>query len=54
VPTVFENYVLNKQYEGKIIEFALWDTAGQEQVENENLSSLSQNQLADSFVWISI
>ena len=31
VPTVFENYVLNKQYEGKIIEFALWDTAGQEE-----------------------
>ncbi|GAA5954450.1 hypothetical protein JCM3765_004461 [Sporobolomyces pararoseus] len=31
VPTVFENYVLNKHYEGKIIEFALWDTAGQEE-----------------------
>ncbi|GAA5917404.1 hypothetical protein JCM5296_000208 [Sporobolomyces johnsonii] len=31
VPTVFENYVLNKQYENKIVEFALWDTAGQEE-----------------------
>ncbi|GAA5967296.1 hypothetical protein JCM8115_006097 [Rhodotorula mucilaginosa] len=31
VPTVFENYVLNKPFEGKIIEFALWDTAGQEE-----------------------
>ncbi|GAA5884265.1 hypothetical protein JCM16303_002431 [Sporobolomyces ruberrimus] len=31
VPTVFENYVLNKEYEGKIVEFALWDTAGQEE-----------------------
>ncbi|GAA5948526.1 hypothetical protein JCM21900_002741 [Sporobolomyces salmonicolor] len=31
VPTVFENYVLNKQYESKIVEFALWDTAGQEE-----------------------
>ncbi|GAA5987591.1 hypothetical protein JCM11641_005374 [Rhodosporidiobolus odoratus] len=31
VPTVFENYVLNKPYSGKIVEFALWDTAGQEE-----------------------
>ncbi|GAA5944733.1 uncharacterized protein JCM15063_002386 [Sporobolomyces koalae] len=31
VPTVFENYVLNKQYGDKVIEFALWDTAGQEE-----------------------
>ena len=34
VPTVFENYVLNEHHEGKIIEFALWDTAGQESVFN--------------------
>jgi len=28
---VFENYVTNRQFEGKIIEIALWDTAGQEE-----------------------
>lgn len=27
---MFENYVTNRQFEGKIIEIALWDTAGQE------------------------
>lgn len=31
IPTVFENYVTNRQFEGKIIEIALWDTAGQEE-----------------------
>ncbi|GAA5891015.1 hypothetical protein JCM8208_003134 [Rhodotorula glutinis] len=31
VPTVFENYVLNKPYGDKVVEFALWDTAGQEE-----------------------
>lgn len=32
VPTVFENYVTNVQTpEGKLIELALWDTAGQEE-----------------------
>jgi len=31
VPTVFENYVTQVKYEGKIIELALWDTAGQEE-----------------------
>jgi Rho family protein len=31
VPTVFENYVTQVCYEGKIIELALWDTAGQEE-----------------------
>jgi len=30
VPTVFENYVADTTYEGKKVELALWDTAGQE------------------------
>ncbi|KAE8215021.1 hypothetical protein CF319_g965 [Tilletia indica] len=31
VPTVFENYVPKVQYQGKVVELALWDTAGQEE-----------------------
>ncbi|EJU05585.1 hypothetical protein DACRYDRAFT_113661 [Dacryopinax primogenitus] len=31
VPTVFENYVTTVPYEGKTVELALWDTAGQEE-----------------------
>jgi len=31
IPTVFENYVTQVQFEGKTIELALWDTAGQEE-----------------------
>ena len=31
VPTVFENYVTQVSYETKLIELALWDTAGQEE-----------------------
>lgn len=31
VPTVFENYVTQVNYEGKLVELALWDTAGQEE-----------------------
>ncbi|KAM0792144.1 hypothetical protein ACM66B_004843 [Microbotryomycetes sp. NB124-2] len=30
VPTVFETYVIQKPWNHKLIEFALWDTAGQE------------------------
>lgn len=31
IPTVFENYVTLVQHESKLIEVALWDTAGQEE-----------------------
>ncbi|KAG8922648.1 Rho GTPase [Tulasnella sp. 419] len=31
IPTVFENYVTLVQHENKLIELALWDTAGQEE-----------------------
>ena len=31
IPTVFENYVTQVQFDHKLIELALWDTAGQEE-----------------------
>lgn len=31
MPTVFENYVTQVNFEGKVVELALWDTAGQEE-----------------------
>ena len=30
MPTVFENYVANTEYNGQKYDIALWDTAGQE------------------------
>lgn len=32
-PTVFENYVTNCRIDGKAVQLALWDTAGQEEYE---------------------
>ncbi|GAA5900753.1 hypothetical protein JCM6882_007656 [Rhodosporidiobolus microsporus] len=52
IPTVFENYVLNKPYNNKIVEFALWDTAGQE--EYDRLRPLSYPETHVVFICFSV
>lgn len=41
MPTVFENFVTQVQFDNKVVELALWDTAGQE--EFDRLRPLSYN-----------
>lgn len=43
VPTVFENYVTQVQFDGKVIELALWDTAGQEEYDRLRPLSYSES-----------
>ncbi|KAG2186349.1 hypothetical protein INT43_002787 [Umbelopsis isabellina] len=42
IPTVFDTYVHNIQIDGKTIELALWDTAGQEEYERIRFHSYSR------------
>lgn len=54
IPTVFENYIANKVHppSGKMVELALWDTAGQE--EYDRLRPLSYPETDLLFVCFAI
>jgi GTPase SAR1 family protein len=41
IPTFFENYVLDVELDGKLVELALWDPIGQDEADNRLALPLS-------------